>query len=453
MSLDNIELDNLAAGDDVATDLVATDHYQIVKLAFGAAGTVTDVVSTGTTPFPVALSDVDNTVLDNMATDLAAIEVTQDALVVDAAAMEVLLTNIDSDTNTIQSDTTAILADTASIQTAVELIDDAVHADAAAYVDGSSKGIGCYGVHQSTPDTVANDDFSPILLNATAGQMVELQASTASIGVVDLGSTDNAVLDAMVVDLAAIEVTQDALVVDAAAMEVLLTNIDSDTNTIQSDTTAILADTAAIDNNAATIAGAIHADSATYTDSTSTGIGMFGVHQATPDTVADNDFSPILLNATAGQMVELQASTASIGVVDLGSTDNAVLDSIVTNQSARATGGMSFHMLALAAEDNDVVIKASAATVYFISVQSIDATPVYLKLFNLASFTPGTSTADLQFICPSQGDANGAGITLNFGDKGIQFGTGLCALIATGIALDDNTAVSINEVVVTIGYE
>ena len=41
----------------------------------------------------------------------------------------------------------------------------------------------------------------------------------------------------------------------------------------------------------------------------------------------------------------------------------------------------------------------------------------------------------------------------NFGDHGIQFSTGICALIATGIAVDDNTAVSANEVVVTIGYE
>ena len=75
-------------------------------------------------------------------------------------------------------------------------------------------------------------------------------------------------------------------------------------------------------------------------------------------------------------------------------------------------------------------------------------------LFNLASFTPGTSTADLQYLCPANATAAlGAGIVLNFGAQGIQFDTGLCALIATGFALDDNTAVSANEVVVTIGWE
>lgn len=86
-------------------------------------------------------------------------------------------------------------------------------------------------------------------------------------------------------------------------------------------------------------------------------------------------------------------------------------------------------------------------------MQSIDATPVYLKLFDLASFTPGSDTADMQFMAPSQGDALGSGVTLNFGPHGIQFANGLCALVATGFALADNTAVSANEVIVTIGWE
>ncbi len=67
MALDNIELDNLQAGDDVITDLIATDHYQIVKHAFGAAGTANLVTSTATNPLPVALSDTDNAVLDDIA--------------------------------------------------------------------------------------------------------------------------------------------------------------------------------------------------------------------------------------------------------------------------------------------------------------------------------------------------------------------------------------------------
>jgi len=57
--------------------------------------------------------------------------------------------------------------------------------------------------------------------------------------VVNLSATDNAVLDAMVVDLAAIEVLLTAANVDHAANEVLLGTIDADTNAIKVDMAAI----------------------------------------------------------------------------------------------------------------------------------------------------------------------------------------------------------------------
>ncbi len=205
---------------------------------------------------------------------------------------------------------------------------------------------------------------------------------------------------------------------------------------------------AAINASAATIAGAVSGTemqvdvltSALPTGAATAANQLADGHNVTVD------------NGAAGAAVNIQDGGNSITVdgsvtADLGANNDVTI-------SAAATGGMSYTMLGIAAADNDVVIKASAATIYFISIQSIDATPVYLKLFNLASFTPGTSTADLQYLCPANATAAlGAGIVLNFGASGIQFDTGLCALIATGFALDDNTAVSANEVVVTIGWE
>jgi len=121
------------------------------------------------------LSSTDNTVLDNILTKN---------------------TEIDAVLDTIKVDTEAI-------ETAVELLDNAI--------DGS----------QMQVDVVA-----------------ALPAGSNTIGVVDLGSTDNAVLDAMVVDLAAIEVLLTAANVDHAANEVLLGTIDSDTNDIKTATEA-----------------------------------------------------------------------------------------------------------------------------------------------------------------------------------------------------------------------
>lgn len=160
--------------------------------------------------------------------------------------------------------------------------------------------------------------------------------------------------------------------------------------------------------------------------------------------ISTDDVNLAALNA--GQLPDGHAVAAT-----LDAETTKIIGSVIP--VAAATGGMSFDMLALAAEDNDKVIKGSAGTLYYISVQSIDATPVYLKLFDAASITPGTTVADLQFMCPANTTAaNGAGIVLNF-STGIEFATGIVALIATGIALDDNTAVSANEVVVTLGFE
>ena len=56
-------------------------------------------------------------------------------------------------------------------------------------------------------------------------------------------------------------------------------------------------------------------------------------------------------------------------------------------------------------------------------------------------------------MCPAAATAaNGAGIVLNF-SPGIEFATGIVALIATGVALANNTAVSANEVIVTLGFK
>jgi hypothetical protein len=202
---------------------------------------------------------------------------------------------------------------------------------------------------------------------------------------------------------------------------------------------------ASINTDAGTIAGAVTgtemqvdivSDGADLLTNTShdAAFGTAGSADAQVRTVQGvASMTPLLTNAT------LDAETTKV----IGSTITA----------AAATGGMSFDQLALAAEDNDKVIKGSAGTLYFVSIQSIDATPVYLKLFNAASITPGTTAADFQFMCPANTTAaNGAGLVLNF-SPGIQMGTGIVALVATGIALTNNTAVSANEVVVTLGFE
>tara|TARA_R110002020_G_scaffold63215_6_gene169026 strand:+ start:3614 stop:4546 length:933 start_codon:yes stop_codon:yes gene_type:complete len=104
---------------------------------------------------------------------------------------------------------------------------DSIYVDDADWSDGSSKHTLVGGLYQSSPQSITDGDVGPFQVDVNG-----------RLGVA-LSPTDNAVLDAMVVDLAAMEVLLTAANVDHAANEVLLTGIDADTNAIKVDMAAI----------------------------------------------------------------------------------------------------------------------------------------------------------------------------------------------------------------------
>ena len=125
---------------------------------------------------------------------------------------------------------------------------DSIYVDDADWTDGTSKHTLVGGLYQSTPQSITDGDVGPFQVDVNG-----------RLGVA-LSPTDNAVLDAMVGDLAAIEVLLTAANVDHAANEVLLTGIDADTDAIKTDMasievllTGIDADTDAIKTDAAAI--------------------------------------------------------------------------------------------------------------------------------------------------------------------------------------------------------
>ena len=99
--------------------------------------------------------------------------------------------------------------------------DDSIYVDDADWTDSTSKHTLVGGLYQSTPQSITDGDTGPLQVNANGNLIV------------DLSATDNAVLDAMVVDLAAMEVLLTAANVDHAANEALLITIDSDTDAIK----------------------------------------------------------------------------------------------------------------------------------------------------------------------------------------------------------------------------
>jgi len=106
--------------------------------------------------------------------------------------------------------------------------DDSIYVDDADWTDSTSKHTLVGGLYQSSPQSITDGDTGPLQVNANGNLIV------------DLSATDNAVLDAMVVDLAAMEVDLAAMEVlltaanvDHAANEALLITIDEDTNAIK----------------------------------------------------------------------------------------------------------------------------------------------------------------------------------------------------------------------------
>jgi hypothetical protein len=151
-------LDNAVDGNylNVNANIAGTDFV-------GGAGAVASGVQR------VTLASDDPAVVDLAAMEvlLTGIDADTDAIKTDAAAIEVLITSTNSKIDTfdavldaIKVDTGTIDADTNAIKTATELIDDAVYADDADWTDGSSKHMlvgGLYG-----DNTITNGDVGPL---------------------------------------------------------------------------------------------------------------------------------------------------------------------------------------------------------------------------------------------------------------------------------------------------
>ena len=355
-----------SGGATFSTDDASGVHWPYTKIAFGADNTQTIVGSISSNPFPVQLSATDNAVLD--------------------------------------------------------VIASATHVDAGAFTDSTSVGMGCYGVYQETHDTVADDDFSPILLNSSGSQVVDLGSNNDVTAT--LGAETTKVIGT--VRMASGGVASGSFASGALA-----------SGSVASGAIASGAVASGAIASGAIVAGAVAAGASSFVE-------LEDVASAAADAgvkvMAKRTAAPADTSGTDGDYEMLQM-------------DNGLLWTAV---GAQPTGGMSYKTIVSAATNNETDIKTSAGTVYFISAQSLDATPVYVKFFNktAANVTMGTDSAEYQFMIPANSTAaNGAGLVLNFGPQGIAHSVAITIAIVTGIALDNNTAVSANEVVLTVGYK
>lgn len=260
---DGVELDPGSGGVTIATDDDGTFHWPYTKLVFGANNTQTIVESISSNPLPVALSATDNAVLDAIAASVAgtltvgahavtnagtfavqvdgsaltSLQLADDVVYVDDADwtdntskhtlvggvyqssphtvtdgdVTPFLTDVNGRLSVVDSAAGTLLgtidSDTSAIVTSVQLLDDAVFADDAAFTHATSKGVVMMGTYQSSPNTLDDNDAGAILLDAShrvvlapgaAEKVDDAQFTPGTTGVVMIGlQADEAATDSV----------------------------------------------------------------------------------------------------------------------------------------------------------------------------------------------------------------------------------------------------------------
>ncbi len=255
--------------------------------------------------------------------------------------------------------------------TALQLIDDVVYAEDSGHTTGD-KGVFVLGVRNEDGDDFSgtDKDYIPIALDAKGHVFVRNSDETftvdtelttadldtgagtdtrAVVGLVGSASGGAALIpgsatDGLLVNLGANNDVTLAVLPDTAAGDLAaITAAVEGTLTIEGTVTANLSDGDAA--HLSLLADTVYVDDADWTDDTSKHLLVGGLYQSSPQTVTDGDVAPFLIDANGrlaisdgggaitvdGSLtVDLGANNdvTVTGTVDLGATDNAVLDNI-----------------------------------------------------------------------------------------------------------------------------
>lgn len=150
----------------------------------------------------------------------------------------------------------------------------------------------------------------------------------------------------------------------------------------------------------------------------------------------------------AGTFATQAAATLAAETTKVIGTVNVSTAQTITDVPATSGGLSKFHLVSAATNVNNV--KASAGQVYAIVAFNLNAAARYLKLHNVSGTpTIGVGVTDT-FLIP--GNTAGAGLVINF-DKGIVFTTGIGLSLTTGILDNDTVNVAASEIVLQVYYK
>ena len=173
-----------------------------------------------------------------------------------------------------------------------------------------------------------------------------------------------------------------------------------------------------------------------YIRLTSTTVGAFSYTLRTVPFMGQN------LAAIGGVAVAQTTSQLGVNLVNIGGTANASQAGTLALGTTAATNGMTLGTLVAPLTVAATVVKATAGKLYSLSVGNAQATAVYLKVYNAASVTLGTTSPIQNYLVPANGTFN-----VDINDVGLYFSTGICIAVTGGQALLDSTALTTAAVV------
>jgi len=306
-------------------------------------------------------------------------------------------------------------------------------------------------------------------VTASVGLPVNIVQDSLAGLTVNLGATDNAVLDSINTNTGFGTVVGGG--VEATALRVTLASDSTGslgvTNAGLTELAACIGATTANQLDVNIAGNALNSstiiDDGDWTALTSYHTLIGGIYQSTPGTITDGDSGPLRMTANGEAHVSLTtalpAGTNGIGKltansgVDIGDVDvtsiaagtNAIGDVGITT---RTSGGASTYYndgaVSLAS------IKASAGQIYSISGVSKASAVLYLQMFNLGtgSVTLGTTTPTNEYMIPHNTGA-GAGFNYSFSAPR-AYGTAISYAITT--TQGGATTATANDVLLNVDY-
>lgn len=122
---------------------------------------------------------------------------------------------------------------------------------------------------------------------------------------------------------------------------------------------------------------------------------------------------------------------------------------VVTQPSVGTGGGASTYNLIAPATPAAVLVQAGAGKVWTIHVGNLNAAPVYVKVFDGAAPTLGTTAASWQLMVP--GNTAGAGFVVTY-PVGRKVATNLYVAVTNLMPTTDATAIAASTVILDLTY-